>query len=246
VQPYVLDTAGPIGSLQAWIRTPVQIIESFPVQKMTGQEQPSLPAWSSSAESSRGLHNLVTGLTGQSPALSPSGGSSLTSPPPSIIARATPSRAPPPAPLDIPAPSLLASTSRTDTSTTSPVSASTTDFAVTHSPRETPSARTSVSRQSIVRRDHGKISAEADRPRYEPTASKEIDDPSQPVDRSPRGDRTGNLMPIELTRLFAVTSMAPPSRQPSYDKSAAGASYSRSEFQVECPYKRRVIEVENR
>lgn len=191
---------------------------------MTGPDQSSLLSETTTSSSSGGLHNLVTGLTGQSPGLTPSQGS-LRSPAPSILEQTSPPRAPASATNsrpDVPAPSLFASAIGANSSSShdpTPSSSTRPPISNTHS------SRPASSRRNI----HSRTGPEPERVRHM-TAAKEVDDPSQPVDRNSPPNNSGGFTPIELTRLFAVTSMATPSRQPSFEKLPAGTSYTRGMY----------------
>ena len=189
---------------------------------MAGQYPPLFDNSTSSA----GLHNLVTGLTSQSPALSPAAETNITS---SSLPKS--SRAPSRQPLfNTPSRSVLSSGAPT-----SSVSVNTAHTSMTASASSSSSHPLSTltlpspgsGRRTVTGQQLRSGASERTRPCH--TAEKEVDDPNLPTDGSSLSAHHGTLTPVELTRLFAATSIAPASRRPSFSR-ALSSTYPKSKL----------------
>ncbi|KAI9842883.1 MAG: hypothetical protein M1838_002927 [Thelocarpon superellum] len=188
---------------------------------------------SDSTNASGGLHNLLTGLTAQSPGLGPLSdpASSTTS-----LAESTSSNLVPPTTLfNTPSRSILSSgnptssisantahaslSAATSSSASHPLSTLSSSMPLSSTPRRTPRAPAAVP-------------VTPERTRTVITAAKEVDDPSMPADPRAGAGPSGSLTPVELTRLFASTSVVAPSRTPSSNRTPSGGTYTRASFET--------------
>ncbi|KAI9829155.1 MAG: hypothetical protein M1832_000178 [Thelocarpon impressellum] len=190
---------------------------------------------SGASNPSAGLHNLVTGLTSQSPALSPltDPGASAASIPDSTSPLSaqtlfhTPSRSI--LSSGAPTSSVSAKTAKASMSASAPPSSShpLSTLAMPSSSSSARRPRPSPSRRSTT--------VVAERTLPVTTAEKEVDDPTLPVDGNTMTGHGGTLTPLELTRLFAVTSAAPSSPRSSLTRGLDKQAYTRASTETAGP-----------
>lgn len=168
---------------------------------------------------SEGLHNLLSGLTVQSPTSPSSNNANDTRRFSQSIDQAPP---PPHQPLfNTPNRSIFSpgppTSSLSVTSAQAPMSATTTT-GTSHplAALNSPPSSDSRSRCAAVK-DESSVDSDRDNRTSVPTAEKDVDDPTTPIDHMAHFQMRANNTPRTLNRLFAATSSAAPSRQPSFN-----------------------------
>ncbi len=192
---------------------------------LTHPQRPTMPARDSmdaSRDPSDGLHNLLAGLTAQSPVQSASSSSNVAASLPSTSGPSlehlfnTPNR------------SIFSSGPPTASLSANVAQASLSGAVSTNSSRPL-SALTSTSASTARHRVASAVLSEPSSSSRSPAAAvyqaeKDVDDPTTPMELNPAYQNSFMATPTALTRLFAATNSANSSRQASYNH---GTEYNR-------------------